>query len=1307
MHLPVSAAQREMWLAEQIDPTAPQQRIGEYLEILGPIDPSAFEAAMRQAVAEAVPLHARFAERDGEPRQHVVLFSDWEFPVLDVSGEPDPAAAARAWMRADLARRMDLSRGPLFSYALFTLAPGRTFWYLSAHHGVADGHTGALIAQRVSELYTAMTAQLPPSETKFGSIQDMLANDAAYRASDRSVADRAYWTTRFADQPDVATLAAGPPGASAVQGQISQSGSLTEAETEGLKAAARAARTHWSVLVIAAAAAQVHRLSGEQDVILSLPMAARTDAAARTMPGMYSNVLPLRVTVRPDLTAYDLIRQVAGGFREMIRHQRYRGEHLARDLALRDPGRYRTGPMVNIMAFDYDLHFAGQPATAHHLTQGLVEDLSFTAFDRADGRGLRIDLVANSARYGVGELAAHHQRFLRILRAFAEDPVTTVGAVELLTEGERARLLTELGCPERKYREATLPELFARQAADTPDLPAVVSAEATLTYAQLDTASNRLARLLIARGVGPEQTVALALPRSAGLAVAVLAVLKAGGCYLPIDPEYPAERLAFMLTDTAPAAVLTTGDTALRLPPTTAPQLILDEPATVRELEDLADTEIVDEERLCRLDPAHPVYVIYTSGTTGRPKGVVMPGQAMVNLLSWHDEAFPSEPGTRIAQFTALSFDVSVQELLSALLFGKTLVVPSDEVRRNPELLAAWLDEEGVHELFAPNLVLEALCEAALDQGRAIPSLRVLAQGGEALTPSHRVREFVRLQPGRRLHNHYGPSETHLVTAHTLAADVDAWPASAPIGRPIPNIRAYVLDAGLRLVPEGVRGELYLGGAGLARGYLNRPALTAERFVADPYGPPGSRMYRTGDVVRWLPDGQLEYHGRSDDQIKIRGFRIEPGEIKAALAACPGIAHAEVVAREVRPGDRRLVGYVVPETPGCDTAAVRDFVRGRLPAHMVPSAVVELPELPLTPNGKLDRRALPEPRLTGTAPAREPATEHERILCRLFAQVLELPTVGVDENFFDLGGHSLLAARLVSRIRAALGTPLEVPALFESPSPAGLARRIAEPPSPDAHRTLVPLRAEGSRPPLFCVHPAAGTVWPYAGLLPHLGPDQPVYALQARGPHDAGLPATVEEMAADYVAQIRAVRPDGPYRILGWSFGGLVAHAMATLLAEEGATVDLLVMVDSYPVDDQLRRDMPEFSEAEFRRALLQSAGDEEILDPAEQDRLLDVYRNNLGLMREFRPGRFHGGLLFFRAAETDPDDPYEPGRSTALAWADHLGGPVESHDVPATHHRMLRPPALAAIGPALAARLRSAHHSGAPAPRTAGGPLS
>lgn len=1307
-------------MAEQVDPGAPQQRIGEYLEIHGPIDNSVFEAAMRRTIAEASPFHARFTVEAGVPWQVLDLAADWSFPVLDVSGEADPLAAAEAWMRADLARPMDLTRGPLFSYALFTLGPERSVWYLSAHHVIADGHTGALIAQRVAELYSAAMAARPEPPSNFGSVQTLLEQEARYRASEQFTADRHYWTTRFADAPEVARLAAvattKPPARN-----LNHSGHLSADESSGLKAAARTARTHWSVLVIAAAAAYLHRLSGERDIVLSLPVAARPDATSRSIPGMFSNVLPLRVQVRPDMPASDLLRQVTREFRQLLRRQRYRGEHLPRDLGLQDGRGYQTGPQVNIMSFDYGLCFAEHRATAHNLTQGLVPDLSFTAFDRSDGGKVRVDLVANAELYSADDLATHHRRFLAVLRGFIDAPDHHVGSTELLTPGERFQQLVEWNGAERKYPEATLPELFAAQARRTPDATAVISAERSLTYRQLDAASNRLARLLISRGLGPERIAALALPRSAELVIGVLAALKTGACYLPVDPEYPAERLSFMLADTAPVLVLTTTETARDLPDAATARLVIDDPGTARELARQSAAEVTDADRPCRLDPHHPAYVIYTSGTTGRPKGVVMPGSAMVNLLSWHNEALPASSGARVAQFTALSFDVSVQEILSALLFGKTLVVPANEIRRNPELLAEWLERHRVNELFAPNLVIEALCEAANEQGHELASLRLIAQGGEALTPSRQVHDFCRHHPDLRLHNHYGPSETHLVTAHTLASDVSEWLPSAPIGRPIPNVRAYVLDTGLRLVPPGATGELYLAGAGLARGYLNRPGLTAQRFVADPFGLPGTRMYRTGDLVTWLPDGQLEYLGRSDDQVKIRGFRVELGEIKTVLAACPGIARAEVVAREARPGDKRLIGYVVPDGgegsgPNApDAAVVRAFVRDRLPAPMVPSAIVTLDALPLTPNGKLDRRALPDPEPAGAAVSRGPRTAREKSLCELFAQVLRLPSVGVHDNFFDLGGHSLLAAGLISRMRSAFDVDLGVRALFESPTVAELARRLDTGPVEPVPGILLPLRTQGSRAPLFCVHPGAGLSWLYAGLLPHLGPDQPVYGIQARGlGKPGGLPVTVEDMAADYVGQIRAVQPAGPYHLLGWSFGGLVAHAMATQLQRDGEQVAMMGMLDSYPVESALRCALPQLTDREFHAILLASAGQDDPVSPAEPDSdrmaemlqremglpanlanrpsetpLLDVYRNNLELMREFRPGLFHGDLLFFAAAVADPTDPYDAGRTSAQAWRGYVDGDIESHDIASTHHRMMRPQALAEIGPILADRLR------------------
>ncbi|TKS95592.1 non-ribosomal peptide synthetase, partial [Streptomyces galbus] len=426
----------------------------------------------------------------------------------------------------------------------------------------------------------------------------------------------------------------------------------------------------------------------------------------------------------------------------------------------------------------------------------------------------------------------------------------------------------------------------------------------------------------------------------------------------------------------------------------------------------------------------------------GRPKGVVMPAGALVNLLEWHHRAVGGGTGTRTAQFTAISFDVSAQEMLSALLYGKTLVIPDENVRRDAARFVEWLDAHDVEELFAPNLVVEAVAEAAVEQGRALPRLRTIAQAGEALTLSRVVREFHTSAPERVLHNHYGPTETHVVTAHTLSDDSGNWPPTAPIGRPIANTRSYVLGSGLELVAPGVVGELYTAGSAVARGYLGRPALTAERFVADPYAAePGARMYRTGDLVRWNQDGELEFVGRADHQIKIRGFRIEPGEIENVLTEHPGIAQAAVVAREDRPGRTRLVAYVVArETLRPEEAA--EFVRERLPEHMVPAAVVVLDSLPLTGNGKLDRAALPAPEFAPAGSGREARTPQEQIVCDLFAQVLGLPWVGVDDDFFELGGHSLLATRLIARIRAAFSVEIGLRTLFEARTAAAVAARL-------------------------------------------------------------------------------------------------------------------------------------------------------------------------------------------------------------------------------------------------------------------------
>ncbi|MET9503386.1 amino acid adenylation domain-containing protein [Streptomyces sp. NPDC006622] len=584
--------------------------------------------------------------------------------------------------------------------------------------------------------------------------------------------------------------------------------------------------------------------------------------------------------------------------------------------------------------------------------------------------------------------------------------------------------------------EAHVPELFERQAAAHPDTVAVIGDGRQLTYAELNASANRLARELVAHGAGPETVVALVLPRSPELVAAVLAVLKAGAAYLPVDPEQPTARVEFLLRDARPHLVLTHARLAEHLP-AGPPPLVLDDPDTRARVAAREPGDLSAADRTAPLTADCPVYVMYTSGSTGTPKAVVMPGAPLVNLMRWHHRRIGAEAGARVAQFTAIGFDVSAQEILSALLAGKTLVMPDDETRRDAARLAAWLGTMEITELYAPNLVLDAVAQAALEQGLDLPSLRHVAQAGEALTPSAALRAFFARVPGRRLHNHYGPTETHVVTGTTLAPEPADWPTAPPLGRPVTRTRCYVLTADLRPAPPGVPGELYVGGAAPARGYLRRPGLTARRFVADPFGEPGARVYRTGDLARWTEDGELEYLGRADHQVKIRGFRVEPGEIEAVLTRHPGVGAVAVVP-STDGGHQRLVGYVVP-APGSAVAVeeLRRLAQDQLPEYMVPSAFVPLDALPLTPNGKLDRAALPAPQRS--APARAGRTPQEQIVCDLFAQVLGLPRVGVTESFFDLGGHSLTATRLAARLRHTFGVELGLRDLFESSTPAAVA----------------------------------------------------------------------------------------------------------------------------------------------------------------------------------------------------------------------------------------------------------------------------
>ncbi|WP_329791240.1 amino acid adenylation domain-containing protein [Lentzea sp. DG1S-22] len=577
--------------------------------------------------------------------------------------------------------------------------------------------------------------------------------------------------------------------------------------------------------------------------------------------------------------------------------------------------------------------------------------------------------------------------------------------------------------------------LFEQRVRSDPGATALLFEDVELTYEDLDRRATRFAHRLIAAAIGPESVVAFVLPRGVELIVAMLGVFKAGAAYLPVDPEYPDTRVRDMLAACSPHAVITTVERFERLGPFEGQQVLVDDPDFVRSVVEAAEHAITDADRIAPVRLESPAYVVFTSGSTGTPKAICMTVGGLANLLDWHCAALPAPVGTRTAQFTAIGFDFSVEEILSTLLLGKTLVLPTEELRRDLHSFVDWIDRRQIHELYAPTAVLDALFSAAVDRGSDLRSLRDVFQGGEALHVDGCIREFGR-RSGFRLHNVYGPAEVNVVTFWTAPEDVQAWPAVAPLGPIIPGVQAHVLDERLLPVPPGVVGELYVGGAQVARGYWNRPGLTAARFVADPTGVTGGRVYRTGDLVRWNEQRQLEFLGRSDDQVKIRGFRVEPGEVEAALLLHPGVAQAAVLARSGARG-AELVAYVVGEVA---VEELRRFLSQRVPSHHVPARFVRVESLARTVNGKVDHAALPEP--DETSAGRAPATESERALCVLFGELLGETEYGADDDFFARGGNSLLAVKLLNRVRSEFAVPVAMQTVFDNPTPQELAAAL-------------------------------------------------------------------------------------------------------------------------------------------------------------------------------------------------------------------------------------------------------------------------
>ncbi|SEE28881.1 amino acid adenylation domain-containing protein [Rhodococcus jostii] len=1028
---PLSRAQQALWFAQQLDPDVPLT-IAQYVEVRGFLDLDALVAATDRACRELESPVIRLVDAPGEPWQLVDQSISDALTYLDLRESDDPVGDARRWMAESYSRPIDVLADRLIAATLLHLGDGHYYWYSYVHHLVMDGHGAMVLMNRVAELYTHRLNGTEAPQSNAMSLRELHDSEEAYRQSSRYAKDQDYWAARTVELPAPARLSHRAESSGA-QSRVASRMMDPEVATR-IEDLARLWNSSDVPVVVAAFAAYLSRLTGTTDIVLTLPVSARTTAAARRSAGMVANTVPLRLRADPAVGIRELVRRVQLELTGALRHQRFRSEEMR--CAGVASTRRDFGPRVNIMNFYRQIALGDLVGEFTVLPAGKIDDLAVNLYPSVAGQATRVDFTANPRLYSDNEVSALLSRFMNFLAAFtAAGPEDVLGALEVLTADERAEATTEN--PGRAPDAAFLHELFLDRVTDRPDAVAVTCGEQSLTYAELDERSAAVAASLSETGVVAGDVVAVVLPQSPDLIATIIGVVRAGGVYLPVDPQYPPERIQYLLDDAEPVAVI--ADAA-------SPPVSTSYPRAVN-----------------KYSRARSAYVIYTSGSTGRPKGVLVTHANVLSLLTNTRDEFGFGPDDVWTMFHSAAFDFSVWEMWGALTTGGRLVLVDHFTARSPHEFQDLLVREGVTVLNQTPSAFGQLAE--VDDPADLP-VRLLIFGGEALDPTQ-VWPWLERHSGVRAVNMYGITET---TVHVTAAELDppAHDASATIGRALPGVHTYVLDGALRPVPPGSVGELYVAGAQVSSGYLHRPSLTAERFVANPFVA-GAVMYRSGDRVRYRGGGRLDYIGRTDTQVELRGYRIEPGEIEAVLLGHPDVERAVVVLRDTTVG-RRLVGYVVTDA---DPATLTRHLRTILPDHMVPGALVSLPAIPLTVNGKVDRTALPDPGVL-TADGQGTHTPIEDVVADVFAEVLGGTEVGTRHNFFDLGGNSLLATRVSARVSAVFDIDVTVKDVFEAATVAELAARVEERSGAGRRRPpLRPVTGDGRIP----LSPAQQRMW--------------------------------------------------------------------------------------------------------------------------------------------------------------------------------------------------------------------------------------
>ncbi|MET0396905.1 MAG: amino acid adenylation domain-containing protein, partial [Longimicrobiaceae bacterium] len=1035
--LPLSPAQRRMWLLDRMEPGSPAYNVPTFLRMRGVLEPGALVRAVAALVRRHESLRTVFPERGGEPVQEVRPAGSFPVPVADLRGVAgaDRERLLRGLLLAEGMRPFDLERGPIMRASLLRLADDDSVLLVNTHHIVSDEWSVGVMVREVSAMSDAFArgepSPLPEPEIQFADYalwqQEMLAGGALE-------AQLAFWRDELGDAPLLLELPTDRPRGAApgTEGHVVNFG-LPPETALAVRALARAEGATLFMTLLAAWQALLARWSGQDDVSVGTPVAGRERREAEGLVGYLANTLVLRADLSDDPTGRALLARVRETVLEAHANQDVPFERLVEELA---PERSLShSPLFQVMFSVETYHgkggMLGSLATTEMLGVGAgIPKFDLTLIMTDLGEAIQGRASARAELFDADTLVRLRARWVALTAGMAADPDRPLSAIPLLDDAERRMLLAWSATGAADPAPLPLHETFAAQAARRPHAAALVFGDEVVGYGELDRRSAALARRLAALGVGPEVCVGVCMERSPAMVAGLLAVLRAGGAYVALDPQHPDERLAFMLADTRAPVLLTEPGLAGRFAHFGG-EVVLEEGE-----HDTADIDAPEPV----VAPEHLAYVIYTSGSTGTPKGTAVPHRAIPGFFRGADYARWDEKQV-LLQHSSVSWDVLTLELWPALLTGGTCVLYPGRTSE-PAALGEQVRAHGVTTLWLTSAYFNVVVDTAPE---VLAGVRQLLVGGEAVSAAH-VRRALELHPGLRLVNGYGPSEcTVFSTAYVVPPGFGG--ASVPIGTPVGDRRVYLLDRRLEPVPVGVPGELYVGGPAVARGYLGRPRLTAEKFVPDPFaGEAGARLYRSGDRARWRADGTLEFVGRTDFQVKVRGFRVEPGEVEAALASHPAVRQAVVVVREAAPGDRRLVGYVTAR-PGATLAPaeLRSWLGGRLPEYMVPGALVVLEAMPLTPRGKIDRRALPAPDAYGEAAAHvAPRTQTEEVLAGVWAEVLGVERVGAADDFFALGGHSLLATRVASRLREAFGVEVPLRAVFEAPVLADLALRVDE-----------------------------------------------------------------------------------------------------------------------------------------------------------------------------------------------------------------------------------------------------------------------